>query len=43
MTGESNGAAPVHMTFQPKNKTPGAAPGAAPATPAKPATPPKKP
>jgi lipopolysaccharide export system protein LptA len=29
MTGESNGAAPVHMTFQPKNKTP-----AAPATPA---------
>lgn len=39
MTGESNGAAPVHMTFQPKNKTPGA-PAAAPA---KPATPPKKP
>jgi lipopolysaccharide export system protein LptA len=32
MTGESNGNAPVHMTFQPKNK-----PGAAPATPAKPA------
>lgn len=32
MTGESNGGAPVHMTFQPKNKTPGAAP----ATPAAP-------
>ncbi|URL57766.1 lipopolysaccharide transport periplasmic protein LptA [Luteibacter flocculans] len=34
MTGESNGGAPVHMTFQPKNKTPGAAP-ATPAPPAK--------
>ena len=32
MTGESNGAEPVHMTFQPKNPPPGAAP----ATPAKP-------
>ena len=34
MTGESTGGAPVHMTFQPKNKPPGT-----PATPAKPATP----
>lgn len=33
MTGESNGPEPVHMTFQPKNPPPGAAP-------AKPATPP---
>ena len=32
MTGESNGSVPVHMTFQPKNKTPAAAP----ATPAAP-------
>jgi len=32
MTGESSGGAPVHMTFQPKNKTPAAAP----ATPAAP-------
>lgn len=38
MTGESNGAAPVHMTFQPKNK-----PAAAPATPATPAPDTKKP
>jgi lipopolysaccharide export system protein LptA len=37
MTGESNGAAPVHMTFQPKTK-----PGA-PAAPATPAPTPKKP
>ncbi len=34
MKGESNGSGPVHMTFQPKNKTPGAAP-ATPAPPAK--------
>jgi lipopolysaccharide export system protein LptA len=33
MTGESNGPEPVHMTFQPKNPPPGAAP-------TKPATPP---
>lgn len=32
MTGESTGGAPVHMTFQPKNKTP--APASAPAKPA---------
>jgi len=37
MTGESNGSAPVHMIFQPKQQ-----PAAAPATPAA-ATPPKKP
>ena len=45
MTGESNGDATVHMTFQPKNQ-PGAAPAgkpAAPATPAQPAPTPKKP
>jgi lipopolysaccharide export system protein LptA len=40
MTGESNGPQPVHMTFQPKNPPPGAAPATPPA--AKP-TPPKKP
>lgn len=39
MTGESTGGAPVHMTFQPKNQPPGAAP----ATPAAPAPTPKKP
>ncbi|WP_291774439.1 lipopolysaccharide transport periplasmic protein LptA [Luteibacter sp.] len=39
MTGESNGSAPVHMIFQPKQQ-PAAAPGAAPA---KPATPPAAP
>jgi lipopolysaccharide export system protein LptA len=37
MTGESLGGAPVHMTFQPKNK-PGAAPAGAPAKPATPAS-----
>ncbi|WP_448102381.1 lipopolysaccharide transport periplasmic protein LptA [Luteibacter jiangsuensis] len=45
MTGESSGGAPVHMTFQPKNKTPGtpaASPGK-PATDATPATDTKKP
>ena len=49
MTGESNGPEPVHMTFQPKNPPPGAAP-ATPATPtaatppaAKPTPPKKKP
>lgn len=45
MTGESNGSAPVHMIFQPKQQ-PAAAPGAAPAkptAPAKPATPPATP
>ena len=44
MTGESNGPEPVHMTFQPKNPPPGAAPATPAATPpaAKP-TPPKKP
>ncbi|WP_341778403.1 lipopolysaccharide transport periplasmic protein LptA [Luteibacter anthropi] len=39
MTGESNGAEPVHMIFQPKQQ-PAPAPGAAPA---KPATPPAVP
>lgn len=39
MTGESNGAEPVHMIFQPKQQ-PAATPGAAPA---KPATPPAAP
>lgn len=42
MTGQSNGGVPVHMTFQPKNKSPAASP----ATPAKadtPATDSKKP
>ncbi|MET4676086.1 MULTISPECIES: lipopolysaccharide transport periplasmic protein LptA [unclassified Luteibacter] len=39
MTGESSGGAPVHMTFQPKNPPPGAAP----AKPATPAPTPKKP
>jgi lipopolysaccharide export system protein LptA len=39
MTGESAGGAPVHMTFQPKNPPPGAAP----AQPAKPTPSPKKP
>ena len=39
MTGESNGAEPVHMIFQPKQQ-PAAGPGAAPA---KPATPPAAP
>ncbi|QDE38535.1 lipopolysaccharide transport periplasmic protein LptA [Luteibacter pinisoli] len=44
MTGESNGASTVHMTFQPKTQ-PGAAPAkpAAPATPAAPAPNTKKP
>ncbi|WP_051943934.1 MULTISPECIES: lipopolysaccharide transport periplasmic protein LptA [Luteibacter] len=45
MTGESNGPAPVHMTFQPKSTTPGApakAAGACP-TPAAAAAPARKP
>jgi lipopolysaccharide export system protein LptA len=46
MTGESNGPAPVHMTFQPKSTTPGApakAAGACPTPSATPAPTPKKP
>lgn len=42
MTGESNGPATVHMTFQPKNQQ-GAAPAAKPAAPAAPADNTKKP
>jgi lipopolysaccharide export system protein LptA len=42
MTGESTGGAPVHMTFQPKNKPPGATPAAKPDKPAKPASDDKK-
>jgi lipopolysaccharide export system protein LptA len=42
MTGESNGEATVHMTFQPKTQ-PGAAPAAKPGAPAAPATPPAAP
>lgn len=34
MTGESNGAAPVHMIFQPKQQQPAAAPAQPPAAPA---------
>ncbi|HVI54552.1 MAG TPA: lipopolysaccharide transport periplasmic protein LptA [Luteibacter sp.] len=43
MTGESNGPEPVHMTFQPKNPPPGAAPAKSATPPAAKPTQPKKP